>query len=318
MGMLVISPEEALELFDYRPLIDFFESQHHLPPARVNDLFAEDGTGNLLLARVGSQPGTGLGVKLATVFPANRDLPTVNTVYVLFDPMTGEEQAAITGNALTWFKTACDSALASSYLADRNARTMLMVGAGAMAPHLIRAHTATCPSIKKIRIWNRTQARAEVLASELGEDLPTGVTDLGIATDLAEAVQEADLISCATMTVEPLIRGEWLSPGTHLDLVGSYRPHMREVDDAAIARSRIYVDLRATALDTGEIRLPIDSRVITTDDLIGDLFQLVSGDVPARRSDQEITLFKNAGGGHLDLMAARFLLAAKSRADLNR
>ena len=93
---------------------------------------------------------------------------------------------------------------------------------------------------------------------------------------------------------------------------------MREVDDAAIARSLIYVDLRATALDTGEIRLPIDSRVITTDDLIGDLFQLVSGDVPARRSDQEITLFKNAGGGHLDLMAARFLLAAKSRADLNR
>jgi len=315
MGTPVISPEEALELFDYLPLIDFFEAQHRLPPARVNDLFTDDGTGNTLLARVGSHPRTGLGVKLSTVFPANLDLPTVNTVYVLFDPVTGKEQAVITGNPLTWFKTACDSALASRYLADRNARTMLMVGAGAMAPHLIRAHTVTCPSINRIRIWNRTPARAEALAAELEVSLP-GVTDLGIAAELAQAVQEADLISCATMTVAPLIRGEWLSPGTHLDLVGSYRPHMREVDDAAITRSRLYVDLRATAFDTGEIRIPIDTGVITPDDLIGDLFELVAGEVPARRSGQEITLFKNGGGGHLDLMAARFLLAAQFGADL--
>ena len=171
-----------------------------------------------------------------------------------------------------------------------------------MAPHLIRAHIAVCPSIQEVTIWNRTTARAETLAAEL--------TDLGpeVTTDLRAAVEAADILSCATMAVEPLIRGAWLRPGTHLDLVGSYLPHMREADDYAISRSRVFVDSRQTAFDTGEIGIPLGAGIITADEILGDHYQLAAGEVRGRIHHDDITFFKNGGGGHLDLMAARYLL----------
>lgn len=291
-----------MELLDYAPLIDYLEACHRRPPARVGDLYLDDATGNGLLARTAFSRGAGLGIKLATIFPGNIDLPSVHTVYVALDPVTGEERAVIVGNALTWFKTACDSALASRRLARPGATRLLMVGAGAMAPHLIRAHIAACPSIGEVAIWNRTTARAEALASELA--------DLGaeVSTDLGAAVKSADIVSCATMTVEPLIHGAWLRPGTHLDLVGAYLPHMREADDEAIVGARVFVDSRSSAFDTGEIGIPLDTGVITARSVLGDLYQLATGTVPGRTHDNDITLFKNAGGGHLDLMAAQYLL----------
>lgn len=291
-----------MRLFDYGPLIDFFEERHREPPARVSEMYVADGAGNGLLARAGFAPGAGLGVKLATVFPANTPLPSVQTVYVVFDPATGEERAVIAGNALTWFKTACDSALGSRRLARAGASSLLMVGAGAMAPHLIRAHMAAVPSIERVSIWNRTPARAEALAAELA--------DLGAeaAAGLKEAVEAADIVSCATMAVEPLIEGAWLRPGVHLDLVGAYLPHMREADDAAVSRSRIFVDSRASALETGEIKIPLETGVISAADVAADHYQLASGAAPGRTSDGDITLFKNGGGGHLDLMAAQYLM----------
>ena len=132
--------------------------------------------------------------------------------------------------------------------------------------------------------------------------------DARVTTDLRAAVEAADIVSCATMAVEPLIQGSWLRPGTHLDLVGSYLPHMREADDRAITRSRVFVDSRQTAFDTGEIGIPIASSVIDAEDIVGDHYQLATGSVPGRTCHDEITLFKNAGGGHLDLMAAQYLL----------
>lgn len=300
--MQVISHRDALNLLDYAPLIDYFEACHSQPPARVGDSYTDDGAGNGLLARAGFAPGAGLGIKLATIFPGNTRRPSVHTVYVAFDPATGEERAVIVGNALTWFKTACDSALAARYLARPDAGRLLMVGAGAMAPHLIRAHKAARPSIERITIWNRTHTRAETLASELA--------DLGaeVSSDLRAAVHSADIVSCATMTQEPLIEGTWLRPGTHLDLVGAYLPHMREADDAAISGSRVFVDSRDTAFDTGEIAIPIGTGAIATEGVLGDLFELATGTVPGRTHGNDITLFKNAGGGHLDLMAAQYLL----------
>ncbi|MCY4371953.1 MAG: dehydrogenase [bacterium] len=300
--MQVLFHQDALGLLDYAPLIDYLEACHRQPPARVGDSYTGDSSGNGLLARAGFALGAGLGIKLATVFPANIGLPSVHTVYVAFDPSTGEERAVIFGNALTWFKTACDSALAGRYLARPDATHLLMVGAGAMAPHLIRAHRAALPSIELITIWNRTPARAEALALEL--------TDLSadVNTDLRAAVESADLVSCATMTVEPLIKGAWLRPGTHLDLVGSYLPHMREADDDAISRSRVFVDSRNSAFDTGEIAVPITTGAIADQDVLGDLYELGTGAVPGRTRDDDITFFKNAGGGHLDLMAAQYLL----------
>ena len=300
--MQVLSHQDALELLDYAPLIDFFEACHRLAPAQVTDLYTDDGGGNGLLARAGFAAGAGLGIKLATIFPRNTELPSIHTVYVAFDPVTGQERAVIVGNALTWFKTACDSALASRHLVRSGATSLLMVGAGSMAPHLIRAHVAVCPSVREVTIWNRTAARAETLAAELADLDPT------VTSDLEAAVGTADIVSCATMAVKPLIRGEWLRPGTHLDLVGSYLPHMREVDDYAIARSRVFVDSRPSAFDTGEIGIPIASGVIEAEDIVGDHYQLATRTVHGRTSHDDITLFKNAGGGHLDLMAAQFLM----------
>ena len=272
--MQVVSHQDALELLDYAPLIDFFETCHRLAPARLADLYADDGTGNGLLARAGFAAGAGLGIKLATIFPGNTELPSIHTVYVAFDPATGRERAVIIGNALTWFKTACDSALATRHLARPGARRLLMVGAGSMAPHLIRAHMAACPSIQEVSIWNRTSSRAEALAAELADLDPT------VTTALEAAVGTADIVSCATMTVEPVIKGSWLRPGTHVDLVGSYLPHMREVDDYAIARSQVFVDSRQTAFDTGEIGIPIASGVIEGEDIIGDHYQLATARCP--------------------------------------
>lgn len=300
--MRVVSHREALSLFEYGPLIDFFDDCHRADPALVKDIYLADQAGNGLLARVGLAPRTGLGIKLATIFPRNTDLPSVQTVYVVFDPLTGEERAVIVGNAITWFKTACDSALGSRRLARAGASSLLMVGAGAMAPHLIRAHLAACPSIERVMIWNRTFARAQALAARLTEPPAEA------AADLRGAVESADIVSCATMTVEPLIRGAWLRPGAHLDLVGAYLPHMREADDEAAARSRIFVDSRPSAFETGEIKIPMETGVISETEVLGDHYQLASGAAAGRTSDDDITLFKNGGGGHLDLMAAQYLL----------
>lgn len=305
--MQVVSHEEAMAALDYAPLIDHLHECHLRPPALVADSWlAADGNG--LLARTGFSPGDGLGIKLASVFPGNVELPTVHSLYVLFDPATGEEAAVVVGNAITWFKTACDSALGTRRLARPDSRRLLMVGAGSMAPHLIRAHLAACPTLDRVTIWNRTEARARVLAAGLA-DLREARIEVDVATDLAGAAGTADVISVATMTVEPLLHGEWISPGTHVDLVGAYTHEMREADDDLIARGRLFVDSRDTTMSkTGELAIPLASGVITADDVLGDHYELAAGSVEGRTSDDDVTVFKNGGGGHLDLMTARFVL----------
>lgn len=301
--MRVITHEEALAAFDYGALIDFMDEQHRHEPAIVSDSWLESDLGDGLLARTGFVPGRGLGVKLASVFPGNVDLPTVHSAYVLFDPTTGEERALIVGNALTWFKTACDSALGTRRLARPDSRHLVMVGAGSMAPHLIRAHRAARPSVDRVTIWNRTPARAERLAAALG-DVPCATTD-----DLEAAVRVADIVSCATMAVEPVLRGDWVRPGTHVDLVGAFKPAMREADDELLRTARIFVDSRETTLDgTGELAIPLAAGVISAADVLGDHYELATGAVEGRLTPDDVTVFKNGGGGHLDLMAAQFLL----------
>jgi ornithine cyclodeaminase len=269
----------------------------------------EAGSEDTFLLLPAWQRGDAIGVKLVTVFPRNEHtgtgLPSVQGVYVLFDGAHGEPKAIIDGTALTLRKTAGDSATGASFLAREDARTMVMVGAGAMAPHLIMAHTAIRPSIDRVFVWNRNAERARRLAGEVKLD---GI-DIRATDDLAAAVRQADVISCATMATEPLIAGDWLKPGAHLDLVGGYRPQMRESDDACIRRARVYVDSRWYTLGrVGDIKTPIDNGTMTEADIAGDLFQLARGEVPGRQSADEVTLFKNAGGGHLDLGTAKFLL----------
>jgi alanine dehydrogenase len=302
-----IGADRIDNLLDFPALVAWLENAHRHDVDALDDLLlsrpAGEATRHFLL-RAAWQDGLGLGAKLVTVFPESR--PSVRAVYLLFDAATGEPRAALDGTALTYWKTAADSALGAKYLARPDAARLLMVGAGALAPWLIRAHRAVRPSLRAVRIWNRTPDRAARLAGILAAE--------GIAAepadDLERAVGEADVISCATLAPAPLILGEWLRPGTHLDLVGAFTPDMREADDAAVRRAKIFVDARQTAVEPiGELAIPLRRGIIAARDILADHFQLCRGLHPGRESPADITLFKNGGGGHLDLMTAGLVLA---------
>jgi ornithine cyclodeaminase len=265
-----------------------------------------DGRRNDWLLLPAWQFGRHMGVKLVSVFADNeaKGLASVQGLYVLFDGSNGLPLAAIDGAAITLWKTAANSALAAGYLARRNARTLLMVGAGALAPYLARAHCAVRP-IAQVLIWNRTIANAERMAAALARP---GLA-VEIASDLASAVAHADIVSCATMASSPVIKGAWLQPGVHVDLVGAYRPEMREADDEAIRRARVFIDAWFTAGEhCGDICQPVAAGLLKRED-ITDTFQLARGERPGRTRDDEITLFKSGGGGHEDLGTAQHILA---------
>jgi len=202
--------------------------------------------------------------------------------------------------ALTLWRTAAASALAASYLARPDARRMAMIGAGALAPRLIAAHAAVRP-IAEVAIWNRTPEKAERLAATL--DRP-GLR-VRATSDLAAAVGEADIVSAATLSAEPLVKGVWLKAGTHVDLVGAFTPVMREADDETIRRARVYVDTRAgAATEAGDIVQPIASGILAAEAIRGDLFDLSRGNATGRGAAEEITLFKSVGSAIEDLAAA--------------
>jgi len=310
--MKFIDETEVHDRLSYPELVAALRDGHMRDVEQVRSTVLEQtgatGTTNHFLAGPTWQHDRAVGTKLVTVFPENEHngsgLPSVQAVYVLFDGQNGRPVACIDGTALTLRKTAADSALGAQFLAPPTPERMLMVGAGAMAPHLIMAHLSVRPGIRSIGIWNRTPERAEMLAASM--DLP-GVTVRAVA-DIERAAREADIISCATMAHDPLIFGEWLKPGAHLDLVGSYMPAMHECDETAVRLASVFVDSRWSAVeDCGEIVSALESGALTKRAILADNFQLVRGEHPGRTGPSEITLYKNGGGGHLDLMVAQFL-----------
>jgi ornithine cyclodeaminase/alanine dehydrogenase-like protein (mu-crystallin family) len=243
-----------------------------------------------------------LGCKLVSVFPDNAKAgkPSVYGSYVLMSGDTGEALAVIDGTALTAWRTAAASALASRYLSRADAAHLVMVGAGALSPHLVRAHRAVRP-ISQVTLWNRTRSRAVSTAFALS----AGGIEPVIADDLEAAVREADIVSCATLSPTPLIRGAWLKKGAHVDLVGAYLATYREADDAAIRRARVFVDSRATApRGSGDIAIPLKKKILTQKAIQGDLFELCRGKKKGRKRKDEITLFKSTGLALEDLAAA--------------
>ncbi len=308
--MRFIDGTEVEAVLDYPVLIAELAAAHRAGVDQAERLLMTqqraDGLPNHFLIWPAWQNDQALGIKLATTFPDNAgsDLPTVHAVYVLFEGRNGAPSAVIDGTAMTPWKTAADSALGARLLAREDAAHLLMVGAGVMAPHLIRAHLTVRPAIRRVTIWNRTPDRAAALASTLALD---GV-EIATSKDLEAAARQADLISCATGATAPLIHGAWLKPGTHLDLVGGFTPEMRETDDAAFRRARVFVDSRwFTIGHCGDLVAPMASGALTEAEVLGDLFQLCRGEVAGRETEADITLFKNAGGGHLDLMTARLI-----------
>jgi ornithine cyclodeaminase len=247
-----------------------------------------------------------LGTKLVTVMPGNRALgrPTVNALYILFERSTGAPVAAIEGEALTLRRTAAVSLLAARHLARTTARNALIVGTGTLAPYMAHAHARARP-LQRLWIWGRRGEGAQTLAQRLrDEGLPAQAVD-----DLEAAVRDADVISCATTSAQPIVRGDWLAPGTHLDLVGGFRRGMREADDAAVARARIVVDTYAGALaEAADLLEPLERGVIGRSAIVAELAELVAGR-PGRLDDSDITLFKSVGTAVADLAAAQLLVA---------
>jgi ornithine cyclodeaminase len=309
--MHIITGDDIRSVCTWPFAVEALRTGHKLKPAELSDSLVEN-EGRKMLVRTAWVPGLASGVKAVTIYPDNPQatpsLPSVQGQVLLFDEARGHVVAVLEGVDLTAWKTAGDSALGSSCLAREDAKTMLMVGAGSMARPLIEAHRSVRPSLDHVMIWNRSAPRAEELAASLGE---AGVS-AEVVPDLDAAVSRADLISTATMTKTPIIRGEALKPGVHLDLVGAFTPDMREADDVALKRGRLFVDSRATTIGhIGEIEIPLACGAIAREDILGDMHDLVQGKA-GRGSPDDITVFKNGGGAHLDVMIAHAVYQALS------
>jgi ornithine cyclodeaminase/alanine dehydrogenase-like protein (mu-crystallin family) len=302
-----ISADEIKNVVSFPNLIAALEAAHRRPKMEVqNGLLGSEH--QQYFVRHAVDAGRYMASKLITSFPGNLRtgvLPAVQALCILFDGHTGQPLAILDGTELTYWRTAADSALGAKFLSCASPVTLLMVGAGAMAAHLVRAHRTVRPSLRRILIWNRTPERAARLVLQLRKE---GI-EAEATPDLAAATRTADIISTCTRAKDPLIHGANLAQGTHLDLVGGYTPTTREADDEAARRSRIFVDCRESAFDgVGDICEPIAHGAIRESDVLGDLYDLVAARIPGRSSSSEITFFKNAGGGHLDLMTAEVIV----------
>jgi ornithine cyclodeaminase len=307
--MLQLDAREVASRLGRAPLVDAldraFRSEIHAPDRQHYAVGDSPAGKDVLLIMPAWQAGGFIGVKLTTVFPDNaaHGRPAVHASYAVFDATTGLPVAVLDGTELTRRRTAAASALAARYLARPDASRLLMVGTGALAPHIIESHAAVRP-ITSVRVWGRRFQRAQEIAQGFA-----GRMDIKAADDLEAAVRWADIISCATLACTPLVHGAWLRPGQHLDLVGSFTADMRETDDDALLRASLYVDTRAGALaESGELLHAIASGVITTANIRAELRDLARGTVPGRRSTDEITLFKSVGSAIEDLAAAELAL----------
>lgn len=272
--------------------------RHRLPGAGGGDA--------IMLLKPVWRPGGPILVKVVNIFAGNaeRGLPAVLGAVMLFDGETGAPLAAIDGQSLTVRRTAAASALAADYLARADASRLLVVGTGQLAPALAQAHAAVRP-IADVAVWGRSPEKATATAAALKR--------LGVAArpvdDLRAAAGAADIVTCATLAKEPLVYGDWLRPGAHLDLVGGFTPDMRECDDAAVRRARVYVDSREAALaEAGDLIQPIQAGAFSENDVVGDLAALCRGQVAGRGAADEITLFKSVGTALEDLAAAELVL----------
>ena len=274
-------------------LLAALEAGHRLPRAEIADILLARGD-DRLLDRAAWIDGLGSLVKVGTIMPGNaaRGMPTVNGAVVLFDDTNGMVAAMLDFHLVTKWKTAGDSLLSASRLARKDSRNILLVGAGTVAKSMVDAYRSLFPDAR-FTVWSRNRASAAAMGH-------------AVADDLEAAVRAADIICTATMATDPLIKGAWLQPGQHLDLIGAYTPQMREVDDTAMARARIFVDARATTVHhIGDLMAPLRSGAITEADIIADFYD--DPEIYTRRSSDEITIAKNGGGAHLDLMTATYI-----------
>jgi ornithine cyclodeaminase len=323
----ILSADEVDAALDDLALIDrldaLFRAGCEMPPRHHHTVAEPAGPGSadatlLLMPAWTRGAASHIGIKLVTVFPDNgqRGLPSIYGQYLLLDGATGAALALLDGTMLTKRRTACASGLASRYLSRPESRRLLMIGTGALAPQLVRVHAKVRP-IEEVAIWGRRPQRAADLAQELLDTLPRALgrpISVRAVADRRQAVAMADIVSCATLSKMPLVEGDWLRDGQHVDLVGAYMPQMRESDDRAVSRARVYVDTRAGALkEGGDIAQPLANGTIDEDDILADLFELSRGQQAGRLPGDaaSITLFKSVGAALEDLAAAELAVTAQ-------
>ncbi|MGR3678725.1 MAG: ornithine cyclodeaminase family protein [Paracoccaceae bacterium] len=298
MSVPFISFDEGDRLLDWATFSQALAKGHDLPKASIDDTFLYRDP-DTLLSRAAWIDGMGMAVKTATVFPRNPDknTPMINGAVCLYDDANGTLSALLDFHLVTKWKTAGDSLLGALRLANPHSGDILIVGAGTVGGSLIDAFKAGYPDAR-ISLWNRTQHKADTLAERYD--------DVVVAGNLEQAVRASDIIVTATMSTSPVVRGAWLSPGQHLNMIGAYRPEMREADDEALLKSDVYVDSFDTTLDhIGELKIPLANGVINRDHVHADFYSL---DRFQPFDPNRTTLFKNGGGAHLDLMSSHHIL----------
>ncbi len=308
--MNIVTSEKINEVLDFTTLINALEagfSGDVLVPQRMHIEYSnrENARENTLLLMPAIQLGKYAGVKIVTVAPENHqeELATIQGIYYLMDAVTGVPKAFFDASAITNWRTAAASALASRFLSQDNSSTFMMIGTGALAPFMIRAH-ATVRPIKQLKIFGRTSHKAEALASTFKDEFDS----VEVVTDIETGIQAADIICAATSSEKPLIKGSLLKAGQHIDLVGAYKPTTREADDEVILRSNLFVDHMNSALhEAGDVVIPIHSGIIDKSHIRGDLFQLCKGLVKGRTNQEEITVFKSVGHALEDIETAILL-----------
>lgn len=311
--MLTIAADATRRALPFAALIEAlrraFIAGAEVPPRHVHRIATESGESGTLLVMPAWRTGLSLGIKTVSVFPGNaaRGLPALHSTYLLYDASSGVPLALMDGDEITARRTVAASALAASFLARPDAARLVVAGAGRVAAILPEAMRAVRP-IASVGVWSRRAESAEALAA--------GLRERGFAaeavTDFEAAVRSADIVSCATLATEPLVHGAWLRPGTHLDLIGSFAPAMRESDAECFARSRVFVDTAEALEKSGDALEAIGAGRFTPAALQGTLAALCRGDVAGRSSDDEITLFKSVGNAIEDLAAAELVFEAVS------
>ncbi len=303
--MKIVSRESFGTNIEWTQFVEAIDAGHTFDRPQIKDVFLGP-PGRTLLSRAAWVKGLGFGVKSVSVMADNAalGLPSVQGAMLVFNEETGALIATIESGLVTDIKTAADSVLGARYLARPNAKSLLVVGAGQVASNVIAAYCQVFPDITHVWIWNRTSQKAEKLARTLSQQgLPVSAV-----FDLEDTARKADIITTATMSQSPVLMGEWVMPGTHVDLIGAFRAEMREADDTLLQKARLFVDSRDTTLGhIGELKIPIESGAISEIDILADLYQLKQGFV-GRSSSKDITVFKNGGGAHLDLMTAFAIL----------
>lgn len=304
--MNFISAETIGSLLDWEGVLAAMHAAHLGPRPEGDSFFLGDSAFGML-GRGVILPGSGAGLKIASICPGNLEAtpprPVEDAAYVVVDEDTKTISAILDGPAISRWKTPADSVLAGRRLSREDSAVLLVLGAGPIATALVDAYLHIRPGIREVLLWNRTPEKLR----DTQVSLSTRGFEVRIVEDLNEAVSRADIVASATSSETPLIFGEYVKPGTHIDLLGGYRPDMQEADSSALVNARIFVDDRSTAMVSGDIQIPLETGVITESQIEGDLYDLCQ-DTDFVRGERDITVYKNAGGAHIDLIVSQYVI----------